>query len=136
MARHASPHPRRVTLRAGLTMAAVAASLGAGATAAHAAPVPVAPAPAPGTATAAGPADALGPLTGVVTNSVTGLGELTRLQLNPLAKTGVDPLANGVATQIADFKPISTEAATGPLAQGASLSELPLIGGVVGQLPL
>ncbi|EDY49431.1 hypothetical protein SSCG_02459 [Streptomyces clavuligerus] len=37
MARHSAPHPPRFALRAGLTMAAVAAALGAGGTAAHAA---------------------------------------------------------------------------------------------------
>lgn len=63
------------------------------------------------------------------------LQPVSDLQLNPLAGTGSDPLANGVGTQIADFKPIGTQAVTGPLAEGASLDELPLvssIGGVVG----
>ncbi|GLF94261.1 hypothetical protein [Streptomyces yaizuensis] len=133
MARHASHPSRRFALSAGLTVAAVAAAVGAGDTA-HAAPVP--PGPLDSVAsTLAGPTGGL-PLAGAVTNSVTGLGELTRLQLNPLAKTGVDPLANGAAAQVADFKPISTQAATGPLAQGDSLSELPVLGPLVQGLPL
>lgn len=49
---------------------------------------------------------------------------VTDLQLNPLANTGVDPLDNGVGTQIADFQPISTTAVTGPISNGASLSDL------------
>ncbi|WP_455352851.1 hypothetical protein [Streptomyces sp. SYSU K217416] len=135
MARHSSPRSRRpALLRAGLTAAAVAAALGAG-DAAHAAPAaPAAPAPTAGL-------DALGEgqgeaLTGLVTNSVTGVGQLKSLQINPLAKTGVDPLDNSVAPQVADFKPISTEMATGPLASGAALEDLPLAGPVSGMLPL
>ncbi|NUK07244.1 hypothetical protein HRW18_04285 [Streptomyces lunaelactis] len=124
MARHTAPQSRRpALLRAGLTVAAVAAALGAGEAAAHAVPTaPVGP-DALGAGTAQG-------LTGPVTNSVTGVGQLKSLQLNPLAKTGVDPLTNGVATQVADFKPVSTEAATGPLADGAALEDLPVVGGV------
>ncbi|MER7661393.1 hypothetical protein [Streptomyces sp. NPDC096193] len=136
MARHTAPQSRRLALRAGLTVAAVAAALGTS-DAAHAAPAAPVGLDALGAALPAGQ-DA-GPatgLTGVVTNSVTGLTQLRSLQLNPLANTGVDPLANGVATQVADFKPLSTTAATGPLASGAALEDLPVVGGVVGALPL
>ncbi len=63
------------------------------------------------------------------------LGPISDLQLDPLAGTGSDPLANGVGTQVADFKPIGTQAVTGPLAEGASLSELPLVQGLGGVLP-
>jgi hypothetical protein len=31
---------------------------------------------------------------------------------------------NSVGTQVADFQPVSTEAVTGPLARGSSLSDL------------
>ncbi|MBB1253574.1 hypothetical protein H3146_09355 [Streptomyces sp. OF3] len=48
----------------------------------------------------------------------------TNLQLHPLAKTGVDPLDNGVGTQIADFQPITTTALTEPLSSGSNLSDL------------
>lgn len=130
MARHtALKNQRRALLRAGLTVAAVAAALGAG-EAAHAAPMDAVGLDTLGE----GQGQATG-LTGVVTNTVTGVGELKRLQLNPLAKTGVDPLANGVATQVADFQPLSTEAATGPLAAGAALKDLPVVGGASQLLP-
>lgn len=49
---------------------------------------------------------------------------VANLQLNPMANTGVDPLNNGVGTQIADFQEISTTDVTGPLAGGASLADL------------
>lgn len=63
------------------------------------------------------------------------IAPVKHLQLNPLAKTGVDPLSNSVGTQVADFKPVSTEAVTGPLARGASLSELPVVGPLTNLLP-
>ncbi|MEV6650505.1 hypothetical protein [Streptomyces sp. NPDC051219] len=129
MARHTAPKSRRlVLLRAGLTVAAAAAALGTSG-AAHAAPA----APVGQDLLDDGRGHAL---TGVVAKSVAGVGELKSLQLNPLANTGVDPLANGVGTQVADFKPVSTEAATGPLAAGASLEDLPVAGPVSGALPL
>lgn len=56
------------------------------------------------------------------------------LQLNPMAGTGSDPLDNGVGTQVADFKPVGTQAVTGPLAEGASLDELPAVRTVGGTL--
>ncbi|WP_190121567.1 hypothetical protein [Streptomyces inusitatus] len=133
MARHAAHQPRRTALRAGLTLAAMAAALGAGG-AAHAAEPP----PLGGGLDAVGTAlngPGGGALT-AVTNSVSGVGHLTSLQLNPLANTGVDPLANAVGTQVADFKPISTELVTGPLSQGGAIKDLPLVGPLVQQLPL
>lgn len=129
MARHAAfKNQRRALLGAGLTVAAAGMALGAGEVA-HAAP------------TAPVGVDTLGAgagqgLTGVVTNSVNGVRQLKSLQLNPLAKTGVDPLDNGVATQVADFQPLSTEAATGALAAGAALKDLPVVGGASRMLPL
>ncbi|MFR9676170.1 hypothetical protein [Streptomyces sp. TR06-5] len=63
------------------------------------------------------------------------LGPVSDLQLDPLAGTGSDPLANGVGTQVADFEPVGTQAVTGPLASGASLSELPVVGEATGLLP-
>ncbi|MGW4030020.1 hypothetical protein ACWEFL_11980 [Streptomyces sp. NPDC004838] len=136
MARHTtSPSRRRIALSAGMTVAAMAAAIGAG-DAAQAAPTaptaPVGGVDAPDTALS-GPAAGV---TGAVTNSVSGIGQLRSLQLNPLAKTGVDPLANSVGTQVADFKPVSTELVTGPLAQGAALEDLPVAGGVSRVLPL
>ncbi|MFF2020582.1 hypothetical protein ACFVW2_02040 [Streptomyces sp. NPDC058171] len=132
MARH-QVHPSRQTpttpralLRAGLLLGAVALAGGAGATSAAAAPGAV-PTPV-GELDARAAAGALTDTVGYVT------GPLTALQVNPLAKTGVDPLANGVGTQVADFKPLSTTALTAPLSRGDSLSDLPVVGQVTGLL--
>ncbi|MFI6941519.1 hypothetical protein ACIBI4_19760 [Streptomyces sp. NPDC050418] len=57
------------------------------------------------------------------------------LQLDPFANTAVDPLDNAVGTQVADFQPVSSEAVTGPLARGASLDDLPLLGAATQVLP-
>ncbi|WP_405998950.1 hypothetical protein [Streptomyces sp. NBC_00829] len=134
MARHTAPQSRRLALlRAGVTVAAVAAAFGAGEAAAQAAPAAPVGLDTLGGAQGQGAGPAL---IGAVTKSVTGVGQLKSLQLNPLAKTGVDPLANGVGTQVADFKPVSTEAATGPLAAGAALKDLPVVGAVSGMLPI
>lgn len=59
---------------------------------------------------------------------------MTQLRLDPLAGTGADPLNNTVETQIADFKPLSTAAVTGPVTSGGGLKDLPVVGQVT-QLP-
>ncbi|MFD3332729.1 hypothetical protein ACFWV1_08755 [Streptomyces sp. NPDC058700] len=123
MSRHAAtPRPRRsALLRAGLTVTAVgAAVLGAGG-GAQAAPVPL-PVDAP-TRTDAAAAGA-GALSGVTH----GLGPLTRLQLDPLANTGVDPLDNGLGAQVADFKPVGTGLVTDHLTKGGAVADLPVAG--------
>ncbi|MFJ5776857.1 hypothetical protein [Streptomyces sp. NPDC093094] len=61
---------------------------------------------------------------GYVTGTVAGL------KPNPLAGTGVDPLDNGVGTQLADFKPLTSQALTGPVAQAQSIGSIP--GGLLG----
>nr|WP_093840271.1 hypothetical protein [Streptomyces aidingensis] len=71
-----------------------------------------------------------GPLTAVGYS----LEPLKTLQLNPLAGTGSDPLDNSAGTQLADFPPISTTLLTGPLADGGSLTDLPLAGPVLHRL--
>ncbi|MET9882256.1 hypothetical protein ABZZ20_03690 [Streptomyces sp. NPDC006430] len=50
---------------------------------------------------------------------------ISNLKVNPLAHTGVDPLDNGVATQIADFPAVGTGMVTGTLTRGPSIGELP-----------
>ncbi|MFJ2744984.1 hypothetical protein ACIO3O_35610 [Streptomyces sp. NPDC087440] len=135
MARHAaSKSPRRSLLKAGLTVTAVGAALAAGSGAAQAAPA----------APLAGVGDALDEfgtspgqaLTGAVTHSATGgLAPAKNMRLDPLAGTEVDPLSNTVGTQVADFKPVSTGAATDPLAKGGSLKDLPVAGKVTSVLP-
>ncbi|MGW0701437.1 hypothetical protein ACWD0A_19390 [Streptomyces sp. NPDC002867] len=130
MARHAaSPQRRHTLVRAGLTVAAAGAALGAGSAAAQAAPAPepvrAQPVAGPGTALATAP---LTTLTGAVTRSVDGVGELKSLQLNPLANTGADPLDNAVGTQVADFKPVSTTLVTDHVTRGQALEDLPVAG--------
>ncbi|WP_060890842.1 hypothetical protein, partial [Streptomyces europaeiscabiei] len=61
-------------------------------------------------------------------------GPIAGLKPNPLAGTGVDPLDNGVGTQLADFKPLRSTALTGPVAQAPSIGSIPLVGQVVGGL--
>ncbi|MDV9189219.1 hypothetical protein R6L23_13530 [Streptomyces sp. SR27] len=124
MARHAEPRTSRrsALLKAGLTVtAAGAAMLGAGAAAQAAAPLPL---PVDSlTRTDVGAAGG-GALSGVGQ----GLGPLTRLQLDPLANTGVDPLDNGLGTQVADFKPVGTALVTDHLTKGGAVADLPVAG--------
>ncbi|GGX39241.1 hypothetical protein [Streptomyces fructofermentans] len=61
-------------------------------------------------------------------------GPVRGLKPNPLAGTGVDPLDNGLGTQVADFKPVSTRMLTAPLAQADSLGGVPVVGQVTGLL--
>ncbi|CAL9513025.1 hypothetical protein [Streptomyces sp. enrichment culture] len=54
------------------------------------------------------------------------------LKINPLAGTGVDPLDNGVGTQVADFRPVDTSSVTGSLTSAPELPVAgPLLGGVI-----
>ncbi|MEV7197130.1 hypothetical protein AB0N81_35780 [Streptomyces sp. NPDC093510] len=138
MARHAvnkSTGARsRALLRAGLTVTAAGAALGVGGAGAAAAAEPGPAAPQ------AGHASPLDAVTGTPAQALaTALGHSAKggftpvrdLQLDPLANTSVDPLSNTLGTQVADFKPVSTAFATGPLASGASLGELPVVGGLL-----
>jgi hypothetical protein len=61
-------------------------------------------------------------------------GPVAALRPNPLAGTGVDPLDNGVGTQLADFKPLTSTALTGPVVQAPSSGSIPVLGQVVGGL--
>ncbi|MGW3498572.1 hypothetical protein [Streptomyces sp. NPDC001020] len=61
-------------------------------------------------------------------------GPLAGLKPNPLAGTGVDPLDNGVGTQIADFKPLNSQALTRPVAQARSLGSVPVVGRLLGSV--
>ncbi|MFF3450383.1 hypothetical protein ACFYXJ_24960 [Streptomyces sp. NPDC002667] len=71
---------------------------------------------------------ALNGTVGYVTGPVEGL------KPNPLAGTGVDPLDNGVVTQLADFRPLSSKALTGPVAEARSIGGIPVLGQVTGLL--
>ncbi|MFE3072211.1 hypothetical protein [Streptomyces sp. NPDC059247] len=132
MARHAASRTSRrsALLRAGLGVTAVGAAVfGGGAAAQAAAPLPL-------------PVDSLtrtdpvaageGALSGVAH----GVAPLTRLQLDPLANTGVDPLANGLGTQVSDFKPVGTNLVTDHVTKGGSVADLPVAGPLTqGMLP-
>ncbi|MER7912800.1 MULTISPECIES: hypothetical protein [unclassified Streptomyces] len=124
MARHAAPRTSRrsALLKAGLTVTAAGAALvGAGAGAQAAAPVPLPVDSLARTDAAAAGAGALGGVGHA-------LGPLTRLQLDPLANTGVDPLDNGLGTQVADFKPVGTNLVTDHLTKGGAVADLPVVG--------
>ncbi len=127
-----------------LTLTAAAAVI-VPAASASAASAPADAGPLPGTAVGdalpldAVPLDAL-PLDAVPTQSVTGalangIGPVKHLTLDPLSNTGVDPLDNGVGSQVADFKPVSTGLVTDPVTHGGSLATLPVISTATALLP-
>jgi hypothetical protein len=131
MARHASPQ-HSTAQRALVVLAVAGAALGAGAATASA-----------GTVSDLGvtyrPLDfgTIDPQAGL--NALTGIvgyvtGPVAGLKPNPLAGTGVDPLDNGVGTQVADFQPVGTQTLTRPLAQARSLGGVPLVGPVLASL--
>ncbi|MFI5760007.1 MULTISPECIES: hypothetical protein [unclassified Streptomyces] len=103
MARHAAPkvpHPKALR-SAGLSLSMAGAALAMAAGGAQ-----------------AGELDVPAALAGVS-------NPISNLKVNPLAHTGVDPLDNGVATQVADFPSVGTGMVTGILTQGPSVGELP-----------
>ncbi|OIJ91191.1 hypothetical protein [Streptomyces colonosanans] len=130
MARHASPHTPTAR-RALVALATTGVALGAGAAAASAAtgPAPDATRARPASLGQVDPQSGLQALKGSVGYAT---GPLANLKPNPLAGTGVDPLDNGVGTQIADFKPLSSQALTRPVAQASSLGSVPVLGQVLG----
>ncbi|WP_037912665.1 hypothetical protein [Actinacidiphila yeochonensis] len=125
--------PSRSSVRAALTVTAAAAAAAiVPAAAAHAAAPPlqhtVDALPAPGITSAL-------PTQSVTGALAAGIAPVRDLKLDPLNNTTVDPLTNGLGTQVADFKPISTTSLTGPITDGGSLGTLPLVGTVTGLLP-
>ncbi|MEU5596197.1 hypothetical protein [Streptomyces sp. NPDC020298] len=128
MARHASPHNLAVQ-RALIALAAAGAALGAGAATASAAPVSVEGAHGPLSLSDLDPqagAQAVGDSVSYTTGSV------ANLKPNPLAGTGSDPLNNAVGTQVADFRPMSSKALTGPVTDAHSVGSVPVVRQVVG----
>lgn len=131
--RYAEPMPNLRSALA-LTLTAAAATLVPAAAA-------VAATPAPAGTTApdrALPLDAL-PLDALPTATVTGalaagIDPVRHLTLDPLSNTGVDPLDNGLGSQVADFRPVSTTAVTDQITHGGSLATLPLVGPATGLL--
>ncbi|MBD0839350.1 MULTISPECIES: hypothetical protein [unclassified Streptomyces] len=130
MARQASsPNPANRRALAALATAGVALGAGAGvAAAADAEPVVDVMRTRPTSLGKIDPEAGLQALTGSV-GYVTG--PITALKPNPLAGTGVDPLDNGLGTQVADFQPLTSQALTGPVAQAQSIGSIPagLLGG-------
>ncbi|MFF9024026.1 hypothetical protein [Streptomyces eurythermus] len=129
MARHASPQ-HSAAQRALVVLAAAGAALGAGAATASAETVS-----GSGVTYRAPDAGSIDPEAGL--RALTGIvgyvtGPVTGLKPNPLAGTGVDPLDNGVGTQVADFQPVGTQTLTRPLAQARSLGSVPVLGHFLG----
>ncbi|MGM9441062.1 hypothetical protein ACTAF0_12465 [Streptomyces murinus] len=132
MARHSKPqHP--TARRALFALVTAGAALGAGAATAHAdtdAPL----VQMPWRPTSLGNIDPEAGLT-VLTGTVGYVtGPVAGLKPNPLAGTGVDPLDNGVGTQVADFKPVGSQMLTAPIAEAQSLGSLPVVGQVLAGL--
>ncbi|GGW31095.1 hypothetical protein GCM10010503_03410 [Streptomyces lucensis JCM 4490] len=123
MARHTlSTHP--AARRALIALAAAGAALGAGAATASAHSVP-APDQRPLDAGGVDAQSGVRALTGSVGHAT---GTVAGLKPNPLAGTGVDPLDNGVGTQVGDFKPVGSRMLTGPVAQAESVGSVPVAG--------
>ncbi|MFF9602853.1 hypothetical protein ACF1GY_11270 [Streptomyces sp. NPDC014684] len=125
MARHSSsPHP--TVQRALIALAAAGAALGAGAASAHADGARLADTPA-----SLGGVDPAAGLTSVAGAVGHATGPVAGLKPNPLAGTGVDPLDNGVGTQIADFRPVDSRDLTRPVVEADSFGSLPVVGQVM-----
>ncbi|MFF4586987.1 hypothetical protein [Streptomyces sp. NPDC001388] len=127
MARHASPRtPTGRRALAALATAGVALGVGAG-SAAAATGEPVGDVLRPHAAPAGG-TDAQAAAQGVLGSLPHVVGAISGLKPNPLAGTGVDPLDNGVGTQLADFQPLTSQMLTGPVAQAPSVGAIPVLG--------
>ncbi|MFB7494248.1 hypothetical protein ACFC09_05990 [Streptomyces sp. NPDC056161] len=126
--RTSSQHP--AAQRALIALATASAALGAGAATAAAATDPAVD--LPHRPASLGRLDAQAGLAGVTGSVPHVTGPVTALKPNPLAGTGVDPLDNGVGTQLADFKPLTSQALTRPVAQAQSVGEMPVVGQAAG----
>ncbi len=133
MARRTSTQ-NQTAQRALIALAATGAALGAGAATASAAeggPAVDVMRTSPTSLGNIDPQSGLAALTGSV-GYVTGA--VQGLKPNPLAGTGVDPLDNGVGTQLADFQPVASQMVTGPVAQAQSIGRIPVLGEALGVL--
>jgi len=124
-----NPTARRALLA--LTTAGIAMGVGATSAAADTEPVVDVVRTRPTSLGNVNPQAGVQALTGTV-GYVTG--PVAGLKPNPLAGTGVDPLDNGLATQVADFPPLATTMLTAPVAQAQSLGAVPVLGQVTGLL--
>ncbi|WP_407287726.1 hypothetical protein [Streptomyces sp. BP-8] len=132
----------RTLLRVGLVVSAAGAAIAAGGAATASAAPSFTPSFVPSSTPSFVPSSNTD--TGAMTTALTGatlkstgggLGPVKDLKLNPMANTSVDPLDNGVATQVADFKPMSTKQVTGTLSNGGALRDLPVVGRATRVLP-
>lgn len=124
MARHASLRKSGTTARRALiALATAGAALGGAAATASAAPLPV-----------VGDADVPAGVGALPDSLPYVAAPLSGLKLNPLAGTGSDPLDNGIATQIADFRPLDSRALTRPIAEAESIGGIPVVGGTLSTL--
>ncbi|WP_055592732.1 hypothetical protein [Streptomyces hirsutus] len=133
MARHAAPK-KPAARRTLVALATAGVALGAGATTAAAADSEAPQGPRttrPASLGAVDPQTGVQPLTGTVGHVA---GPVSGLKPNPLAGTGVDPLDNGVGTQVADFKPVDSRTVTRPVAQAESVDGIPVVGQATGML--
>jgi hypothetical protein len=133
MARHVSPR-NTTAQRALVALTTAGVALGAGAATASAADAESVLGVVHTRPTSLGTID---PQAGL--QAVTGIvgyvtGPVAGLKPNPLAGTGVDPLDNGVGTQLADFQPLTSKALTGPVAQAQSIGGIPVLREVTGLL--
>ncbi|WP_019066939.1 hypothetical protein [Streptomyces hokutonensis] len=132
MARHtSSQHPNAQRALVALATAGVALGAGAATASADTAPVVDVMRTRPTSLGKIDPAAGLQAVTGTV-GYVTG--PVAGLKPNPLAGTGVDPLDNGVATQLADFQPVASQMLTAPVAEAESISRIPVVGQALGVL--
>ncbi|MFF7532342.1 hypothetical protein [Streptomyces bobili] len=132
MARHDSSS-NSTGRRALALLATAGAALGAGASAAAADTQPVVD-PVRTNPTSIGRLDPQSGVQGALGSLPYVTGAVSNLKPNPLAGTGVDPLDNGVGTQLADFKPLTSQMLTGPVAQAQSIGSIPVLGQVTGLL--
>ncbi|MGW7207134.1 hypothetical protein [Streptomyces sp. NPDC054837] len=132
MARHASSStPTAQRALAALATAGVALGAGAATASADTDPVVDVMRTRP---TSLGNIDPQAGLQGLVGTVGYVTGPVSGLKPNPLAGTGVDPLDNGLGTQLADFQPLATQALTGPVAQAQSIGSIPVVGQAAGLL--
>ncbi|MCQ9132702.1 MULTISPECIES: hypothetical protein [Streptomyces] len=129
MARHASPQTS-TGRRALAALATAGVALGAGAGSAAAATGEPAVDLVRTSPTSVGRIDPQAGLQGALGSLTYVTGAVSGLKPNPLAGTGVDPLDNGVGTQLADFKPLTSQMLTGPVAQAQSIGSIPVVGDV------
>ncbi|WP_328873452.1 hypothetical protein OHT76_27090 [Streptomyces sp. NBC_00287] len=120
------PHP--TAQRVLVALATAGAALGAAAPLAVADAEPVLDNVIRTRPTSLGKIDPQAGLQGITSTLGYVTGPVAGLKPNPLAGTGVDPLDNGVGTQLADFQPLTSQMLTGPVAQAQSIGSIPVIG--------